>query len=1134
MGTSGRCVALFVLWSLLVPAVAAAQTATTGAIYGVVTDASTGEAIPGVTIIVTSPASASQTAITDEKGAYRITDLAPGEYLVTFYYLDATIERAGVPVGVQKTTPVYQKISGDAVKGEVVKIEGRTPAIDPTSTAQGITIDKNYLKNIPVPGRTFEAALGAAAGSQGDIVGVAFSGSTSLENQYYVDGVNTTGLSYGTVGSPVINDFIEEIEIITGGYNAEYGRATGGIVNVVTKSGSNDLKGSIFAYYQPGQLTAAAERTPVNASSLDVTGNIGYRADVGFEIGGPILKDKLWFFVGFAPAFTRIDYTRETKRQTDCRRLEDTGELSDCQNAIGTGYADTEPDVDPATGFYITDTLDSEIRSRSSTTYNVITKINYAATPAQQGQLAVQLQPGSARLPGLYGPAINGTEQTFLTTDLSAKWTSKFNDGKTEIEVAGGIHRDAFENTALDPELMDNPLQVLRYGNLGVWGPGFGESTITNDGCRDVAVPGGPDPYPFIENCPMDVRPYFIGGPGSLYDERDQRTAARAGLTQRVKAGGTHEIKAGIDFENNVTLHTRSLSGGAYTVNALKTSVDVLRWVQIAENDTTDPRYDRTCYTPPPPGSPDTMNALELKCDYLEGLPGTTGTTIEGNTFNWAAYIRDSWQIKPNLTLNLGLRLEEQRLRYAAFLRDQLNPISGEVHGKNALVLEHQLAPRLGVLYDWTKEGRSKAYAHWGRFYESIPMEINDYNFGMPVYYIQTYTPSRCTGAGGTPVMDDPRIGGPNGENCLDTTAQADLRQELIGANGSLVAPGVKGQYLDEVVAGVEYEVIDDLKLGVAFQDRRFGRVIEDVSLDNAATYVVANPGEWSAEEERKLQQRIDAEMDPFKKGKLMRQMEMFRGIRIFDKPTRNYDALQFTMTRRFSKHLYTQGSYTYSRTQGNYPGLINYDDNIILPNNSTQYDLIELLGNRKGPLPQDRPHYIKLDAYYQFDLEKAGELTTGIRFRALSGAPRNALAAHYLYGDDQSFLLPRGQIGRASFEHGLDVHVGYARKFTVGKHPMQADLFVDFYNVYDNQGVAAVDNSYAGFVRQSTAMGGGGTIQAANPVSGGTYEDLIWVKVIDRNGAESAVPIGRNPNFGNTTARYSPFYTRFGARITF
>src|SRR5687767_146332 len=129
MGNRGRCIALglvILLWSSLV----FAQSATTGAIYGVVTDVDTGEALPGVTIVVSSATGVSQTAISDEKGTYRITELYPSEYLVTFYYLDATVERK-VPVGVQKVTPVYQKIDTKQVKGEVVRIEGKTPAIDP-------------------------------------------------------------------------------------------------------------------------------------------------------------------------------------------------------------------------------------------------------------------------------------------------------------------------------------------------------------------------------------------------------------------------------------------------------------------------------------------------------------------------------------------------------------------------------------------------------------------------------------------------------------------------------------------------------------------------------------------------------------------------------------------------------------------------------------------------------------------------------------------------------------------------------------------------------------------------------------------------------------------------------------------
>ncbi|MBL9015815.1 MAG: von Willebrand factor type A domain-containing protein [Myxococcales bacterium] len=146
-----------------------AQSATTGAIQGAVVDSKTSEKLAGVTVTVTSPAlQSAQTAITDEAGFYKITGLPPGEYLVTFYYLDLTVERRGVIVAVNKTTPVYQKLDQSKSGGEVIRITASAPMIDPTSTKHGITIDQNYIKNIPVPGRTFQAVLGTAAGSQND------------------------------------------------------------------------------------------------------------------------------------------------------------------------------------------------------------------------------------------------------------------------------------------------------------------------------------------------------------------------------------------------------------------------------------------------------------------------------------------------------------------------------------------------------------------------------------------------------------------------------------------------------------------------------------------------------------------------------------------------------------------------------------------------------------------------------------------------------------------------------------------------------------------------------------------------------------------------------------------------------
>ena len=145
---------------------AAPTSSTTGAISGAVFDKKTGEALAGVTVVVTSPAlQGNQTAISDEHGLYKLGELPPGDYTVMFYYADQTVEQK-TKVQVAKVATVTQKIDQTRAGGEVIQISAKVPTIDPTSTTQGF--DRMTLQNIPPPGRTFDAALGAAAGSQAD------------------------------------------------------------------------------------------------------------------------------------------------------------------------------------------------------------------------------------------------------------------------------------------------------------------------------------------------------------------------------------------------------------------------------------------------------------------------------------------------------------------------------------------------------------------------------------------------------------------------------------------------------------------------------------------------------------------------------------------------------------------------------------------------------------------------------------------------------------------------------------------------------------------------------------------------------------------------------------------------------
>ena len=215
--------------------------------------------------------------------------------------------------------------------------------------------------------------------------------------------------------------------------------------------------------------------------------------------------------------------------------------------------------------------------------------------------------------------------------------------------------------------------------------------------------------------------------------------------------------------------------------------------------------------------------------------------------------------------------------------------------------------------------------------------------------YQQVFDAGGTQCGGGT----DPRIGGANGDELPrhDGRRAIGASEQLIGASGVLVAPGIKSQYMDEIIAGFEYEVIDDLKIGVVVPEpphrpRDRGRV------DRRREHVHhREPGRVVGRaRSRSSRTRIDRDRRPGDEGRGCRtQLALFQGIRIFDKPRRDYNALQFTVTRRFSKKLYVQGSYTYSRTHGNYPGLFSYDNGQVDPNISSQYDLIELLAQPRS-----------------------------------------------------------------------------------------------------------------------------------------------------------------------------------------
>jgi hypothetical protein len=273
---------------------------TTGRIIGSVTDEQQG-VLPGVAVVARGPAlQGERAATTDERGAYRLTLLPPGRYEVTFTLQGFANEtRTGVTVSLAKDTSL-DTVMRPAVKESLV-VSGEAPTVDVTSTTVGTNLTSRAIDTLPT-GRNYSSIVQVAPGVSSDASNnnpdqntITVYGSSGAENSYFIDGVNTTGMEYGFQGKELNFEFIQEIDVKTGGYEAEYGRSTGGIINVITKSGGNEFHGDVFGYYDNDSLQASAE--PVVSTTGTVTGFT--KKDFGLDFGGYMVKDSLWFYVAY-------------------------------------------------------------------------------------------------------------------------------------------------------------------------------------------------------------------------------------------------------------------------------------------------------------------------------------------------------------------------------------------------------------------------------------------------------------------------------------------------------------------------------------------------------------------------------------------------------------------------------------------------------------------------------------------------------------------------------------------------------------------------------------------------------------------------------------------------------------------
>ncbi len=1093
--------------------IASAQT--TGTIIGVVTDAATGKPVAGALVVATSPnLQGEQTAITDESGNYRIGQLPAGDYkLVVQLQGYKPAERTDIRLSVDKTLRVPITATPEAVQlEEQVVRTGLAPVVNVGSSEAGAVVSKEFIGTVPV-GRNFQAIAQTVPQAAGDAYGVGFQGALSPENSYILDGLNITDPIYGaTAGTftgrsapTLLSNFIQEVDVKTGSFMPEYGRATGGIINVVTKGGSNEFHGSVWANVRPDSIFSPdgkiVGRDGEAVAWYTKPSEGSYNMDFGAEIGGPILKDKLWFYAGFAPIIQQTYYDRFQRSNV---LLGDAGYTTQgaCRN---TGVFDANGTADPrcrdADGFALYNRIagsDAAVHS-GQTSYQWVGKLSFLIDSNNTVSVSGYGQP-STQNAHFFLQAQNdnaNTDTAINQANFIAKYTGKFLEKRLVVEVDAGL---ASLNINDQPNAYNKTTPFVSWNDPSFY---YGLTAFETAGATEAACNND------LARCP--IRGYTTGGFGYTNDNKTTRYAGRASLAYLFSAAGQHNAKIGIDLERNQLDHSKYYSGG-FSFQARGGNFRAVR----GYGD----------FIPP-------QTPTNTRADVV----ATPEVSTSSYSNNFSYFLQDSWQVQDiNLTINAGIRLETQKMLETS------NP-------SNYLNTADSWAPRVQAIWDFTGSGRGKLAANWGRFFWAIPLDMGDRTFGNES---QIQWRSSFTCAGLTPAsrynptgqlygnFNPASLVGPDG---LPSCPDASLTRFNVGygtfaynpyGGPTAVAPGLKASSVDMFGGQLEYEIISDLSAGFEYAGRRQVNIIEDMSNDDGNHFFIANPGRagmtWTYQ--GATYSAVDATMYDSVTGRTIAVK--------FPKAERSYDGFTVKMVKNLSRNWLASASYTYSVARGNYQGPVMTDygggtggQGQLDPGITAAFDLPSLLYNTKGLLPSDHPHQIKLFGSYTWPVSTGFSVTGGAGYTGQSGRPNSALGAHDLYGAGLAYIIQQGYAGRTPFTHQLDLRGALSWVFSA---PYELRFSVDVFNILNQQTVLLYDQNYTFDQTQIIQNAGckGDFVGTSNPIGKiqSACPDIRYLRTIDGR------PVGVNPSWGRpapTNLTYqTPIQLRFGLALAF
>jgi hypothetical protein len=938
-------------------------------IQGVVADTS-GAVLPGVTIEARSPSAVGvSTATSDERGVYRFPALPPGRYEITATLSGfATKKLSDVDLLLGQALKIDLQLALAGVS-ESVQVTGESPIIDVKQNAATASVTQDLLERIP-RGRNFTSVIQTAPGTNDESRngGFQFDGSSGSENRFVVDGMDTTNLRNGTSGKTVFTDFLAEVQVKTSGYAAEYGGSTGGVVNAISKSGSNQFRGSFGTYYRNNNMQAAPRKgwrinpfTDCTANTCSGTPEFVSTPDTQFDnwnpigdLGGPIFQNRVWFYGGMS--YDRTDNERTTTFRNSPAPFVTKTMTSWSDSKYYNGNVSMQPSNNTRLRF-------SAALTRSG----------------NRGSIANNLQPdGSFFADGTPTDGFNTATWDATEEGFKDRWERTGSNSRNDLYVGDF-------NWTMSSKLLLNV-------NSGYWATdSWSPEAFAGD--QIIHTFNGTNCDPLGGTCPFPETPASLRRIQGFSDNKSTsrtvqdlyaRTHVNTNLTWFKSGwGGEHQFKIGTRLER---LQNRVNSGA-------QQPTITLFWNQAyAALD------GRTVRGP--------FGYYQVTRNVV-----TNGNV---NSNNWGFWVQDSWTVKRNLTINAGLRTENEN---TPSFRDEFPGIK--------FGFAEKLAPRVGFAYDIKGDSRWKAYGSYGRYFDTTKLEMPRGSFGAEhwIQYFWTldtldWTGINCqegpTGCPGTFIEQNDRR---HPANEPDPALFS-----YFGREQNTIDPDIKPVRTGEITLGLDHELSRTMSVGVRYVHKWLDRTIEDVGVlvpGVGEVFFIANPGEGVAE------QILAKPAPPLPKAQ------------------RDYDGVEFRMTKRLANRWSAIGSYTWSRLFGNYGGLASSDENgRTSPNVERYFDGMYLLFDKSGTpvyglLPTDRPHYFKLQTTY--DLPWGTNV--GMLGYVASGGPLST--AVNLLGYNPTFVNGRGDLGRLPWNSQIDLFLQHDFRLMAG-HRVSVNLNID------------------------------------------------------------------------------------------